>query len=110
MWLAEVGVALVVQLSAAEQAVHVGQAVVPQLVVAYIVFAERIVEQVVALAALAESVAVRQVLLVAVLDLDSSQASHCSLARAYSRLASRANTSSAGRFPNAAACCWRFGN
>ena len=52
----------------------------------------------------------QQVWLVAVLDLDSSLASHCSSARAYSGLASRANTSSAGRFPNADACCWRFGN
>ena len=97
-----------VQLSAAEQAVHVGQAVVSQLVVAYIVFAERIVEPVVALAALAESVVEQQVLLAVAMD--SSQASHCSSVRACSRLASRANTSSAERFPNADACCWRCGN
>ena len=86
----------------------VGQAVVPQLVVAYIVFVERIVEPVVALAALAELVVEQQVLLAAVMD--SSQASHCSSARACSRLASRANTFLIRRFPNADACCWRCGN
>ena len=97
-----------VQLSAAEQAVHVGQAVVSQLVVAYIVFAERIVEPVVALAALAESVVEQRVLLAIVMD--SSQASHCSSVRACSRLANRANTFLIRRFPNASACCWRCGN
>ena len=58
----------------------VGQVVVPQLIVAYIVFVELIVEPVVALAALAESVVEQRVLLAVVMD--SSQASHCSSARA----------------------------
>ena len=52
---------------------------------------------------------VEQRVLLAVV-MDSSQASHCSSVRACSRLASRANTSSAVRFPNAGACCWRCGN
>ena len=108
MWLAGVGVALVVQQTAVEQAVLVGQVVVPQLIVAYIVFVELIVEPVVALAALAESVVEQRVLLAVVMD--SSQASHCSSVRACSRLASRANTFLTRQFPNAGACCWRCGN
>ena len=71
-------------------------------VVAYIVFAEQVAAVASAGLVVAESVVEQRVLLAVVMD--SSQASHCSSARASSRLASRANTFLIRRFPNAGAC------
>ena len=82
--------------------------VVVLLVVAYIAFAELVAAVVSTALVVAELAVERRVWLAAVLD--SSQASHCLSAQACSRLASRASTFSAKRFPNADACCWHCGS